>query len=507
MGAGVQEQAWKITRGETLCAVLEHSAATDPERVFIKCEAGSISYGAFVRLVDVLAKKWQASVEGCDVCLFLPNGPAFLAVYFAVLRAGGRPALVNIGTPPDNFIRLVTALDPAQVFAQQPIEGFATQSISDADVVAQAAEFEGLDTPFPAPATAQPDDVCAILFTGGTTGVPKRINHRHAAIIAAMDRMEWGWPTQAQEIWLPVAPFTHVYGYLMGVTNPMIRGATLVIPPRFQPDLIVDMLVRERVTVFGGGPPAIYQALMAAKGFGTADLSALRSCPGGGAPFPVALHEAWQAATGLTIAEGYGMTEMAPISANTVHSGSARGSAGQPCPDVDIEIVDLETGERVLSAGQSGEIRVRGPHIMRGYEDNPKETAATLRHGFVYTGDIGMRDADGFLFITDRKKDVIFFKGFNVFPREVEEALLRVAGVQQACVVGLKDERAGEVVVAFVMADASVTPDLLNGQCREQLTAYKVPEHICVERELPLTPNGKLDRLQLRDLAARTFGR
>ena len=118
-----------------------------------------------------------------------------------------------------------------------------------------------------------------------------------------------------------------------------------------------------------------------------------------------------------------------------------------------------------------------------------------------------MRDADGFLFITDRKKDVIFFKGFNVFPREVEEALLRVAGVQQACVVGLKDERAGEVVVAFVMADASVTPDLLDGQCREQLTAYKVPEHICVERELPLTPNGKLDRLQLRDLAARTFGR
>jgi len=157
------------------------------------------------------------------------------------------------------------------------------------------------------------------------------------------------------------------------------------------------------VTFFGGGPPAIYAGLLAARNLASADLSALRICPAGGAPFPVELMERWRRATGLEIHEGYGMSEIAPISGTNALMGVRPGS------------VDLDTGLRVLPPGQSGELRVRGPHMMAGYRNRPEETAQTIRDGFIYTGDIGYLDQDGFLFITDRKKDVVFVKGFNVF--------------------------------------------------------------------------------------------
>jgi len=503
VGSNVVESDWEIS-DTTLMHGLARTAHQHPDRIFVRCEAGDITYQAFYGVVAQLGERLRAQVMGQDVGLFLPNGLAFLAGYYALLHAQARPALININTPLAGVQKLVTDLAPALAITNQQVEGVDVLNLSDADVLAMA------QTAVPGPAredvAVRGDDVCAVMFTGGTTGLPKRLNHSHTAMTAAMDRIEWGWPTRDGDVWLPVAPFTHIYGYLMGVTNPLLRGGTLVIPPQFQPALVVDMLTEHRVTVFGGGPPAIYQAVLAAPNFQSADLSHLRVCPGGGAPFPMALHQQWQAATGLTIAEGYGMTEMAPISINTAHAGLRFGSAGMPCPGNGVAIADLETGEQRLTAGEKGEILINGPHMMKHYEGNAEETAATLRHGFVYTGDIGMLDEDGFLIITDRKKDVIFHKGFNVFPREVEEALLTVPGAQQACVVGLADERAGEAVVAFVMANEAVDEAAFKAHAEAHLAAYKVPAHIVVEAALPLTANGKLDRLALRAQAQQTFG-
>lgn len=499
---GLPETEWKRA-GITLYRVLESAVAQAPSRPYVITGETEISYAAFMAVVEGLAADLEAQARGKSVALFLPNSLAFLAAYFAVLRVGGKPALVNINTPPAAFDTLVFDLAPELVIASAPIPGFTTRSLTDADVIALA---QSPTADRAAPYDIEPDDICATLFTGGTTGLPKRINHSHQMVVDAVDRMEWGWPTAEGEIWLPVAPFTHIYGYLMGVTNPLLKAGTLVLPPRFQPDLVVDLLARHGVTVFGGGPPAIYQALMAATNFADADLSALKVCPGGGAPFPVALHENWQQATGRTIMEGYGMTEMAPIAVNTAHSGYQFGSAGHPVPDVAIEIADLETGAPVTKPDQKGEIRIRGPHMMTGYEGQAEETAATLQGGFVSTGDIGMLDAEGFLIITDRKKDVIFHKGFNVFPREVEEVLLQLGGAQQACVVGLEDDRAGEAVVAFVMAEAGLGEAEVRAHCEALLSSYKVPQYICIEASLPLTPNGKLDRVALRETARRSFG-
>ena len=503
MVSNVVDSDWEIS-DTTLMHGLARTAHQHPDRIFVRCEAGEITYEAFYGVVAQLGERLRAQVMGQDVCLYLPNGLAFLAGYYALLHAQARPALININTPLAGFQKLVTDLSPALALTNQAVEGVEVLHLTDADVLGMA------ETASPGPVredvTVSGADVCAVMFTGGTTGLPKRLNHSHTAMTAAMDRIEWGWPTQDGDVWLPVAPFTHIYGYLMGVTNPLLRGGTLVIPAQFQPALVVDMLTENRVTVFGGGPPAIYQAVLAAPNFKGADLSGLRVCPGGGAPFPMALHQQWKAATGLTIAEGYGMTEMAPISINTQHAGLRFGSAGMPCPGNGVAIADLETGEKRLAAGEKGEIIISGPHMMKHYEANAEETASTLREGFVYTGDIGMLDEDGFLIITDRKKDVIFHKGFNVFPREVEEVLLTVPGAQQACVVGLADDRTGEAVIAFVMASEAVHETAILAHAAEHLAAYKVPAHVVVAEALPLTANGKLDRLALREQAQQTFG-
>ena len=224
-------------------------------------------------------------------------------------------------------------------------------------------------------------------------------------------------------------------------------------------------------------------------------------CPGGGAPFPVAVHKSWQEKTGIPIYEGYGMTEIAPISVNTVQNGTKMGSAGKAVPDTVIEIVDIESGRQVLSPGETGEIRVKGPHMMLEYEGNTEETEMTIRDGFIYTGDIGVLDIEGFLSITDRKKDVIFVKGFNVFPREIEEQLITQENVSSVCVVGKKDERSGETPVAFVTLKNNIDISILVTFCEETLLPYKVPSDFVVLESLPLTPARKVDRAALKKIA------
>jgi long-chain acyl-CoA synthetase len=220
---------------------------------------------------------------------------------------------------------------------------------------------------------------------------------------------------------------------------------------------------------------------------------------------PVELMERWRRATGRDVHEGYGMTEIAPISGTTELTGVRPGSVGKAVPCNEIQVVDLDTGARVLPPGERGEVRVRGPHMMAGYRNRPEETAQTVRGGYVHTGDIGHLDADGFLFITDRKKDVVLVKGFNVFPREVEEALYAHPKVAAAGVVGAPDARSGgERLVAYVVprpgGDAPTGAEIA-AHLAERLVGYKCPGDIRVVEALPMTGAQKLDRLALRRLA------
>src|SRR4029077_12506957 len=210
------------------------------------------------------------------------------------------------------------------------------------------AETEGSAT-LPQP---EPEEAAALLFSGGTTGLSKIVEPTQERLVISAGCLERIWPTRPQEeVFLPIAPFSHIYGFMMGLLFPISARAEIVIPERFQPEQIVDLLARRRVTIFGGGPPAIDAGVLAADNLESADLSALRVCPAGGAPFPVELMERWRRATGLQIFEGYGMTEFAPISGATALTGVRPGSVGKPLPGNDVQIVDLDTGTRILPPG------------------------------------------------------------------------------------------------------------------------------------------------------------
>lgn len=495
MATETEELPWQISH-DTVTGVFSDAVHRQPDRLYCKGEAGELSYSEAAGAIQALAGQLGPDVRGRTVVLVLPNSAAFLVAYFAVLFAGAQPALVNYGHPDGTIEKLLDGLDVAAVLSDRKIKGIEATHIDDVRV-------QQLATPFATsalPSQSQPNDIGVILFSGGTTGLPKQVAHTNTVLIKKMERMEWGWPTNTNEIWLPVAPFTHIYGFLMGVLNPVLRAGSICIPPRFQPDLIVDMLTKEKITIFGGGPPAIYQGIMSSVKFADAEFPSLRVCPGGGAPFPLAVHRSWKKATGMSITEGYGMTEIAPISVNTESDGMQPGSAGKAVPDTIIEVVDIQTGKQVLPCGQTGELRVKGPHMMTGYTGNPEETALALRDGYIYTGDIGFMDKDGFFTISDRKKDVIFVKGFNVFPREIEEVLLDHPNVGSACVIGTEDERAGELPFAYITLKDSLEKAEILRFCQERLTDYKVPADIIILDALPMTPAGKIDRRSLKDI-------
>jgi long-chain acyl-CoA synthetase len=444
------------------------------------------------------------------VALVLPNSMEFHIAYFATLRALATPALLNPLYPAVEMVSLLREIRAGAVICapatKEMVTGLARdlsipavvclgQNITIEELVAEAEVPLGLRT-------ATPDDPGALLLSGGTTGLPKGVEHTHGRLLAAVRGMEYIWPTRiGADVFLPIAPFTHIYGFLSGVLVPLSARGETVIPKRFQPQHIVELLARYRVTFFGGGPPAIYAGVLAADNLASANLSALKVCAAGGAPFPVELMQRWRRVTGRDIHEGYGMTEMSPISGINAVSGLRPGSVGKPVPGNEVQVVDLDTGLRVLPPGQRGELRVRGPQMMAGYRNRPEETAQTIRDGFVYTGDIGYFDEDGFLFITDRKKDVVFVKGLNVFPREVEEVIHTHPKVDMVGVVGVPDARTGgERVIAFVVPRAGETLDAAQifVHCESRLVGYKCPTEVRVVGQLPLTTAKKLDRAALR---------
>jgi long-chain acyl-CoA synthetase len=241
--------------------------------------------------------------------------------------------------------------------------------------------------------------------------------------------------------------------------------------------------------------------LLAHPGFAQADWRTVHTCYSGSAALPAPTLERWRHAVGAPVYEGYGLTEAGPVlSFNPARGPVKPGSVGMPVPLTEIEVVDVETGEQVLPPGQSGEIRARGPQLMRGYRNRLEETAQALRGGWLYTGDIGEFDGDGYLFVRDRKKDMVIVGGYNVYPREVEEVLFAHPDVADAAVVGRPDEYRGEVLVAHVVPrpGAQPGPEALLAHCRERLAPYKLPTHWQFANALPKTPANKTDKNALR---------
>ena len=305
--------------------------------------------------------------------------------------------------------------------------------------------------------------------------------------------------TESRHVFLGVLPFFHVYGMSTCQNLCFSVGGTLVLLPRFHVPDVLKSIEQERVTVFPG-IPSMYAAINNSQHLDRYNLRSIRLCISGAGPLPVTVQERFEALTGARLVEGYGLTEASPVThvnpINTQAGERRSRSIGLPLPDTEAKVMDVEEGESELPDGEVGELIVKGPQVMAGYWKREEETRHALRDGWLFTGDLVRRDAEGYFYVQDRKKDMIKSGGENVFPREVEEVLLRYPKIKDACVVGVPLGLRGELIKAFIVLKEGQTATQAEvlGHCRKELARFKVPKRVEFRKELPKTVIGKVLR-------------
>jgi len=486
-----------------------------PDRIAVVCGDDELDYRAYGACVAGFALELQAMGlgEGDRVALLMNNSVDIAIATFAVQSAGAQVVPLNPAYTASELGPILQNAVCKAVVCDVEVEATLTAAVKTApriEVIRIGAGARRLTewhaqtdlaARLPLP---QAQTLSTLQYTGGTTGRSKGVDLMHRAVAVNVSQREALLPTLAErESVLAVTPLFHVYAVSMGLYLAVWSRNTLVILPRYRPELVLEAIERHRVTLFSASP-TILIGLMRHERFELTDLSTLRVCFSGSAALAEATMREWESRTGCPICEGYGQTEAGPVLTYNPSDGPRKiASVGVPVPGTLVEIVDVETGSRKLALGEPGEIRAQGPQVMSGYRNLPAETAEALREGWLYTGDIGELDVDGYLFIRDRKKEMVIVSGYNVFPREVEEVLYAHPHVADAGVVGVPDDYRGEQLVAWVVpAVETLLPASLLDYLAKHLVRYKIPRTLHVVEELPRTPVGKLDRNRLRELAA-----
>jgi long-chain acyl-CoA synthetase len=436
---------------------------------------------------------------GDRVALWMKNCPEFVPAVFGILSAGG------VVVPINNFLK------PAEVSYILKDSG-AKVLVTDAEL---AVHFDTLKAARPTleilrveefsskTAGSQPSianltetDLAALLYTSGTTGYPKGAMLTHGNFLHNVASCVEALKVQEDERVIVALPQFHSFMFTVGTLLPMICGASILLLKTLHPfKSVLEEIARHRGTILPA-VPAFYRALLAVPEFGRLPL---RLCISGGAPLPVEVFNEFTRKFPFPLREGYGPTESSPVATvNPIYGLNKPGSIGKPIPNVELSIRN-EDGQE-LPAGDIGEICIRGGNVMRGYWNQPEETAKVLRDGWLYTGDVGYRDADGYYFITDRKKDMLLVNGINVYPREIEEVIYQFPGVKEAAVIGVPDARKGEQPVAFVAALEGQALDerTLLQFIRGKLADYKVPKRAIFLPALPRNTTGKILKTALR---------
>jgi long-chain acyl-CoA synthetase len=341
-----------------------------------------------------------------------------------------------------------------------------------------------------------PEDIAVILYTSGTTGRPKGVVLTHRNLISnAIGGRGPERDSRDEETNLAVLPLAHAYG-IVAANVFFLRGLTIIAHPRFDTSAVLSAIERYRIASFAG-VPAMFVALLYTPDADKYDTSSLQTCVSGSAPLPVAILESFEQKFGCRILEGYGLSEAsAVLTGHGLDMPRKAGSVGKPIAGVEVVVVD--ENDQPMLVGEVGEVIARGPNIMHGYYNMPEETKATLRDGWLHTGDMGRFDEDGYLYIVERKKDLIIRGGFNIYPRDVEEVLNSHPAVLEAAVVGVPSERMGEEVKAFVVTRLPVDTETLMAYCRQSLANYKTPSQIEFINTLPRNAVGKIDKKELR---------
>ncbi len=528
----------------SLPAMFERTLRRNPDAPFLHFLGRTYSYKQIHRQAQAFALGLTAAgiAKGDRVGLFLPNVPIYAAAYYGAMMAG--TVVVNFSPlysvdelswqVGDSGTRVLVTLDVPELYknAAKVLEGSALETLVVGSLADQLPWYKGValqllkrkqiaDVAFgphvkswtemtpvgtlPAvEVTAQ--DLALLQYTGGTTGRPKgaMLGHDQLSVNAQQVAAINPFGNASSEVFMGALPFFHVFANTALLNHACVTGASIAMVPRFETKQVLETIQRYGCTGFPG-VPTMFQAMLDHPDLAKTDLSTLKVCISGGAPMPGPVHERFEAATGVRLVEGYGLTESAGVvSVNPYEGTRKRGTIGQLVPGTEVVLLDKEDATKLAPEGEPGELAVHGPQIMRGYWNRPETDAETFveRGGkrYLRTGDVARIDDDGFLEIVDRIKDMIAVNGFKVFPSVVEDVILENPAVKEALVIGVPDDARGEVPRAYVtLADgAAATGGELAAWLNAKVGKHERVDQVVVRESLPKTMIGKLDRKTLR---------
>jgi long-chain acyl-CoA synthetase len=504
-----------------LGVILRESAKRHSEKTAIVIGDTLVSYGQLHAYAQKLAGslKRLGVHRGQHVALMLPNVPQFTIAYYAIHYIGAVVVPLNVLLKPDEIHYHLEDSDSVALivwegFAEHALAAFPRADVCKHLIIAKADPSDvsadegvhnmtaliGTGEPVAELPDTMPDDTAVMLYTSGTTGRPKgaeltHFNMFYNAEYASTKLM----PLNADTTALAVLPLFHSFGQTVIQNGVLSVGGTIVLLPRFEPTAAFELMKAHGVTLFAG-VPTMYFALLNHPMADEVELG-LKYCAAGGAAMPVKVMKAFDDKFGVNILEGYGLSETSPVASfNTLDRPKKAGSIGTPIWGVEFRL-EKDDGSVVEANDEPGEICIRGHNVMKGYYKRPEVNAEQIKDGWFHTGDIATRDADGFYFIVDRKKDMIIRGGFNVYPREIEEVLYAHPAIAEAAVIGVPHERHGEEVKAVVALKAgqSASEQDLIDYCKEKLAAYKYPRIVSFLDALPKGPTGKILKRELRD--------
>ena len=519
-----------------LTELLDRSAETFGSRRFLDYRGSTLTFTDLKSGADRFAAALMAAGIGYGdtLALYLPNSPVHPVGFFGALRTGARVAHLS---PLDAPLELAHKLEDSGARTLLALAGGkmadAALKLLDAghvDTVILARDFGAAEKDGAGSIPERPDvvsfddfvaevpipkhwpnidkaDIALLQFTGGTTGRAKAAQLTHANLSAATEMYQhWyegqGRATRNGEVVVGVLPFFHIYALTTVMLRQLRSGGTILLHQRFDATQVLDDISVKKATSFPG-VPTMWIALAQHPEIGRRDLSSLKMAASGGAPLPVEISARLTQLTGLKLKGGWGMTETSPAGTNLPFEGPEKpGTIGLPMPGVELDIVDIDDGHRVLHQGETGELRVRGLNVTAGYFERPEETAKAVIGDRFLTGDIGYMDEDGYFFIVDRKKDMIISGGFNVYPQMIEQAIYEHEDVAECLVVGVPDSYRGEAAKAYVtLKSGAATFDIetLRGFLADRLGRHELPAALEIRDALPRTPVGKLSKTALRE--------
>jgi long-chain acyl-CoA synthetase len=508
-----------------LAVLLEDSARDVPERTAVICGDVKMNYAEVNAKASQVARALleKGIKRGDKVALSCPNLPYFPIIYYGILKIGAVVVPLNVLLKGREIAYHLADSDAKAYFCFQgaadlPLgeygfEGFTqtescehfilinsggenpfseTETFSEF-VENQPIEFDSVDT--------QSGDTAVILYTSGTTGQPKGAELTHVNMLLNARLSDTMYPRSDHDVHLIALPLFHSFGQTVQMNTGFYNRATINLLPRFTPEAALSEMQKTDVTMFDGVPTMFWALLNYAEAdrFDLVKISKnLRVCASGGSPLPLEVLHGFEEKFNVKILEGYGLSETSPIAVFNKYETSRAGSVGFPVWGIQVRVVD-ENGADV-PVGELGEIVIRGHNIMKGYYKRPEATASAIKDGWFYSGDIGRFDAEGFLYIADRVKDMILRGGFNVYPRELEEVLMTHEAVSLCAVIGVSHAEYGEEIKAFIVKKphASASENEIVEWCKTNMATYKYPRIVEFRETLPMTATGKILKRELR---------